>query len=626
MFWTLAKGHGRLRALLPDIPETLSGIEEIKRHRRRATATLLGAPPRPWRPLSTDLVGLASVYPIAWGATPVKSGHNIPAWRAAHAHVCDMCTPTAPHINCSYAHAINMLEFGWRPAWHRIPRSYRPPQKKPKAEHKAALDDTITSGLRRGIISKRMSPPRAACGTFVVDKHKFSGAAKVWDLSWATPVPQLYLSTLKHRTVFDYSLPCPVNDAAIKWPVRYHSLSYYLAELTPTSWIATEDLAHSYQQLPLSNDDQSRGLLCFRQLDPITGRLEYYEHHTAPWGFSPSGSAFMCVPGALKPILVDRGCTAEFYCDDGFLYGPTKAACTRQVAIFRDTCEELGIELNSKAQPPRQRQRFLGFMIDVPRQRITLAPERLLQIHVLASKCLERPMCSRTKLKRLAGIVTWASTAIVGSKARTVSLYAAGQRGHVGYVNVTPLMKEDLAWWRDVSADTARNGTRIFLKQEDVAWASIISDAGQNGLGAHTASSFAWRLLTPKEKKFNSQARELLAAELAISHLGPEFDNRVVVIGVDNMGTCAAINSGRAGSSNSDSINIVRRLGDLCFNRNIELLALWTRRTATTLADAIADSPTLADARVCFDVAMSTHSSNFEAATSSSRRTVSDCG
>lgn len=620
VFWKLAKGHGRLRALLPDLPATLAGVEEIKRHRRRATAQLLGAPPRPWRPLSTDLQGLMSVYPVAWGCTTVTSGHNIPAWRRAHAINCDTCTATAPDHRCYHAHLINMLEFGWKPAWKHTPDKFKPRLKSRSAvsaAHQATLDDTIKSGLERKIISECQTVPKASCRTFVVDKRKFSARAMVWDSSWGSP-PPLYRDSIKHRTVYDFSEPCPVNDAAVRWPVRYPSLSYYLSELSPTSWIATEDLAHSYQQLPLA-DDESRDRLSFCQRDPTTGKPAYYRHHTAPWGFAPSGSAFMCIPAALKPILAERGCIVDFYCDDTLLHGQTEQECQRQVEIFRRTCEELGIELNAKAQPPRRVQRFLGFNVDLPNQRVTLAPERLLQIRNLATECLEGPWCSRKQLKRLAGLVCWASSAIAGSRARTVSLFAAGSRRHLGKIKTTKLMREDLAWWRDLAAQPERNGTRIFLQPEDVAWATIISDAGGWGLGAHTASTFAWRLMTEEEQGFASQARELLAVELAISHLGTDFNNRVVVIGVDNVGTCSAINSGRAGNPDGDSIAIVRRIGDMCFERNIDLLALWTRRSATCLADAIADCTSLDDARACFERAMSTHSSAFDAATDTTR-------
>ena len=620
VFWKLGKGHGHLRALLIDLPEKLSGIEDIKRHRRRATAELLGAPARPWRPLSTDLEGLMSVYPVAWGPTRVTSGHNIPAWRAAHADLCESCTTTQPDPTCCHAKLINMLEFGWSPAWLYTPDAFVPRVSPPKLEHKTTLDDTITDGIRRGIISRRSSTPRTSCGTFVVDKRKFDAAAKVWDLDWSTP-PPVYQTQLKHRTVFNFSAPCPVNDAAVKWPVRFPQLSYYLANLTPDSWMATEDVKHAYQTLPLANDGVARDRLSFRQHDPMTGSPAYFSHHTGPWGFSPTGSAFMCIPAALRGILRSRGCSADFYVDDAVLSGSSETECQRQVDIFNATCKELGIELNAKSQPPRQLQRLLGFMIDIRNQRITLAPERLLQIRELATRCLTNKTCPRTWLRRLAGIVTWASMAIPGSKAHTVALHAAGRRDHLNRVTVTELMREDLVWWRDLAANPARHGTRVFLKQEDVAWATLISDAGAHALGAHTATDFAWRRMALEEQSFSSHARELLAVEMAVDQLGHDFNNRIVVIGVDNRGTCSAINSGRAGTADGNSISIIRRISDMCFERNIELLALWTRRTATCLADAIADCTSMDAARVCFHCAMSCHSTPFNAATNTTRNT-----
>ena len=77
------------------------------------------------------------------------------------------------------------------------------------------------------------------------------------------------------------------------------------------------------------------------------------------------------------------------------LTGSSEAECQRQVDIFNATCKELGIELNAKSQPPRQLQRLLGSLIDIRNQRITLAPERLLQIRELATCCLANKTCPR---------------------------------------------------------------------------------------------------------------------------------------------------------------------------------------------------------------------------------------
>lgn len=599
-----------------DLPPTMVGVEDIKRHRRKATTALLTAMPEDWRPLSTDLAGLVSAYPVAWGTTTVDSAHDIPAWRAVHSEVCN-CEALGASEECAFVRTVNMLQCGWSPAWHDFPKPFVPKVKIPRRlEHRQALDATVTDGLHRNIISECKSPPATSCGTFAVPKDKFSAGAMVWNLDMNS-APDLFVGIAKQRTVFNYSDPCPVNDAAIKWPVRFPSMSYYLSLTVPGGWIATEDMAHSYQQLPLA--ELSREHLAFRQYSPTSGAATFYQHHTAPWGFRPSGSAFMCISAALSIVLTARGCPHAFYCDDAFITGDTRADCERHVAIFRTTCRELGVELNKKARAPAQRQRFLGFIIDTVRQRITLAPERLLQIKKVAEECLSEPTCPHRKLKHLAGVVTWASKAIVGSKSRTVSLYAAGQRTGCTHIKLTEFMKADLTWWRDLAADPQRNGTRIFLNPADVPWATMISDAGASALGAHTATSFAWRPLTTAEQSFSSMGRELLGVEMALDHLGNEYNGRVVVIGVDNRGCCSAINSGRAGRADGDSIAVVRRIGDSCYSRGIELIALWTRRTATRLADAIADCPSLDAATHCFHTAVSFHSTAFEAATSTSR-------
>lgn len=621
VFWKLDIGRGHIRDLMRDLPPTTIGIEDIRRHRRKATTALLSTMPEDWRPLSTDLAGLVSAYPVAWGITAVPSSHNIPNWRAAHDEVCN-CRSLDSSGECAFTQTVNMLQYGWSPAWRHHPPPFVPRvSSSTSPEHRQALDTTIKDGLERAIISECRSPSVTSCGTFVVPKDKFSAEAMVWDLNLAN-APQLFVGIAKQRTVFNYSDPCPVNAAAIKWPVRYPNLSYYLSLTVPGGWVATEDMAHSYQQLPLA--EQSRQRLAFRQRNPTTGHPAFYEHHTAPWGFSPSGSAFMCVSAALSVVLTARGCPHAFYCDDAFITGDTKEDCERHVAIFRATCRELGVELNKKARAPAQRQRFLGFIIDTVRQCVSLAPERLLQIKTVAKECLSSPRCSRRKLKHLAGVVTWASLAIPGSKARTVSLHAAGQRAGCHRIKLTAMMKDDLRWWHDLAADPDRNGSRIFLNPADVRWATMISDAGALALGAHTATSFAWRAMTPEERSFSSKSRELLAVELALDHLGDEYNNRVVVVGVDNRGACSAINSGRAGGRDSDSIAVVRRIGDTCYVRGIELLALWTRRTATRLADAIADCASRAAAAHCFRTALSTHSSTFDAATSTSRNAPSD--
>ena len=626
LLWRLDEATARFTDIFPDVavraPRDVATVADLQRAQRFLLNRQLhpdGARRSP-APLSTDFRALANAYPMRAGAAPLPSRFVIPRWRRWHTDTCPRCTATKASDHgdpaCEGQRIIDVLERGWAMQWDGPPPPAPAPRRAQDAATQAELWRRTVELERKGRI-RAIGFSASAARPFFVAKSRFSAAAMTsaapWLLDAGTDVP-VFQPTPKLRMVFDYRRS-RANTVSRPWPIRLPTVATAALLCRPGWYCNTADLESGYTQVPLDGGSwrdptSTISRLAFTVLDP-EGVRRYFGPLRLMFGSNSAGSCFCAMSALLLDILTAvlraRGHKGSLTCyiDDWILTAPTAEEADAMLRDFLWACEQLGVTVNRDKCTKRATQRvhWLGVDIDTVRQCVALPAQRVAQIRAEATALLRlAPSCPVSRLKSFAGLITWASSVVTGSRAFTAATAAAAQRRSPA-IKLPDLVRDDLEFW--AAEGTWRGyveGVPI-LQQESMSVCSFLSDAGGAALGAHTAQRLAWRAFSESEQRLSSTTRELLAIECGLQHLCGHKRDSIVVVGCDNVAAVIAANSGRCGSAKADSIPVIRRMGRWLAERRLQLAAVWVERSHNTLADAIADASSLTDARAVFDAA-----------------------
>ena len=633
LLWRMEEATAPLTDIFPDLPARVTSVHGLQLARRHLLNTQLSRLAVAGRhtgrvaPLSTDWRGLMAAYPLQHGRTPVPSTLNVGEWRRCHRDTCEQCLRAQLRgyhfdANCPAQFLFDVFEFGWQPHFFDEIPAFTPSTSRPPRIQVAAISSAVSKLVAQGKATYLEHKPRAAARAFAVPKHKtFSTAAQLapdlWFLDPNCAVPVME-ETTEWRCVYDYRTS-GLNAVSTPWPIRLPDLEHATSRCKPGYVARTADLQAGYTHIPYAAGVGQH--LAFAVPSRTGVGVEYVAPQVVLFGLNSGGSAFCCMSAMLADLLTDllvaRGHDkGDFYVyiDDWLFTAPTVAAVDAMVEDFLDLCQRLGVQVNmDKVTPAAPVVKWLGFLLDITRQAVRLPSARVAQIRALAAQCLATPAaCPTATLRHLSGLLAWASAAVPGSRAFTVSLASLGHRQQ-RVVKLTVLAREDLHFWLQHGTRRAWDGDAVFLDTERVSFATFMSDAGASAVGAHTAAHMAWRMLLPQEIDFSSTARELLAIEAALLQLGEAWHDRVIIVMCDNTAAVVAANSGRAGAAGADSIPVVRRIAQWCFQRRVHLCAVWLDRRHNRLADAIADCADLTAARSLFTDAITVHSSAYRA-------------
>ncbi|GCA63597.1 hypothetical protein KIPB_010832 [Kipferlia bialata] len=148
----------------------------------------------------------------------------------------------------------------------------------------------------------------------------------------------------------------------------------------PGFWAIKIDLTAAYRQVALSADSA-------KWMGVLTPGGESWVPVSLCFGLSPSPAFFQIVAKTFAKVVVEALAAEEqlasqiVYLDDFLFLSRSRAALRRLVAIIKDKAELMGVLINwtKSVLEPTQRVEFLGLMLDLAANKITLTPEKAVE-------------------------------------------------------------------------------------------------------------------------------------------------------------------------------------------------------------------------------------------------------
>ena len=174
--------------------------------------------------------------------------------------------------------------------------------------------------------------------------------------------------------------------------------------------------------------------LLMRAKSPLDGKYYYFVDKCLPFGASISCAHFQKVSDAIAAIVeykTSRKVTN--YLDDYLFMAFLTFLCNREVEIFLETCEYIGMPVSpEKTVWAMTITTFLGFLIDSRNQVIGIPKEKITKainmIESVLQMCVEKPASKRKimviQLQHICGFLNFLSRAIIPGRAFTQRLYS----------------------------------------------------------------------------------------------------------------------------------------------------------------------------------------------------------
>ena len=263
-----------------------------------------------------------------------------------------------------------------------------------------------------------------------------------------------------------------------------------------------------------------------------------------------------------------------------------EAAATLKRVLF--IMRHLGIPIApEKIEGPARLIVFLGILINLDAQTVSLDEKKLESIKKLISEWLLKTHCSYSDIESLAGTLYWSTRVIRGGRTflRRV-IEAKRNRPHRGLLPVEPDIREDLQWWSRFLL--AFNGKSILPESDwtsstasstsEPRWA-LSTDACRTGFGARWNNYYLHGQWSPSQLAATQRKRgiaistlELAAIIIAVKSWGTHWQGKRITIESDNEPSVITINTGTC--KDTLMMKLTRELWYLCCVFDFEIRAV----------------------------------------------------
>ena len=423
---------------------------------------------------------------------------------------------------------------------------------------------------------------------------KDMGAAAYWSL-WESVLldPTLGICKMKKpRQVFN--LKRFLNQYLPDWPFRFPHLPEFLAYAKPGCWFAKADIKGGYYHIRMHTS--MRKYLVFR----IGKRLFTYSRLTM--GAKDSPALFCWLTGEITAILRARGVKAVMcYIDDFLICADTEAECVIALAMLKDVCAQLNIQLDEDktSKVPSQSITILGLHVDSVLGLVSMPMEKIVKTMFYAKVvdlCAQRTIpIVGDWLATLGGKTVWLSTpnpiirahtqpltglTMYGSKAK--AMYSLHKEEHA------PIL-DSVRWLLSRAAAGGLKGERIMfnaasLSSRAIAWTSDAS-------GDHGSVALKWGKVVIYTRvpvlKGSQQAylAELCGPLIAIARFGDLAPDGHNVFGHDNQGNTYLINQARVRSRLGR--DLITALYDIAYANGLSFVVYWLTRWQLRTCDEL---------------------------------------
>lgn len=351
--------------------------------------------------------------------------------------------------------------------------------------------------------------------------------------------------------------------------------------IQPGDYMAKLDLREAYFSVPVNHT--SRKFLQFRW------RNKLLQFTCLPFGLSSAPFVFTKL---LRPALAqlrEQGIRCLMYLDDMLILGKTKEELSRNYQRCRSLLISLGFILNDEKSIPGPVQviEFLGFVINSLTMTFSVTREKLSSLRSECKALLKVGEMSVRSLAKIIGIMTSVKPAILPAPLHYRGLQELKNDSlnlHHSYDSMVPLSskaKTDLEWWMEKSF--VWNSKPILPAQPSL---TLESDASNHGWGAtqvepRVSTGGVWNT---KESLLHINAKELLAAWLAIQCFAARLSNTHIHFRIDNTTAVAQINK-MGGTHSSTLCQIALNMWEWCLQRKITISAEHLPGTLNQIAD-----------------------------------------
>ena len=305
--------------------------------------------------------------------------------------------------------------------------------------------------------------------------------------------------TAKRRVITDMTYPQQksINAYIVKNGVYGIENEHTL----PTVEALADDLRHMGKGSYLSTIDVSRAYKNFVS-DPLDWPLlclmwreKYYCDLSMPFGARASSFHMQSIANCITDILCAQGIHCRMYLDDLIILSPNRELAWTQYRAAKDLLSELGLpEALDKAQPPAQRIKWLGVMIDSENMTLSIPEGKVATILHLVQEVHDKRYVSKKQLQSLLGQLLFVAKCVRPARVFVSHMLTALRNATSPRINIDDNFRADLLWflqfcteWNGVGVIPPPAPTKILLV--DACLSGIGGTDGERAYGTQLAPS-----------------------------------------------------------------------------------------------------------------------------------------
>lgn len=352
--------------------------------------------------------------------------------------------------------------------------------------------------------------------------------------------------------------------------------------LRPGDFLTKVDLKDAYYAVPIAQDQLH--LLRFRM------DRQLFEFTCLPFGLSSAPRVFTKL---LKPVVATlrrMGIRLVIYIDDMLIMARSREESQAHTHTVLDLLLRLGFAINwaKCCLGPRTQLEFLGVLVNSVTMEFALPEEKVRSIQ---RQCRELLRESSTTVRALASLIGKMNATVAAvlpaplyyrrlQHLKNRALWSStGRRVYSQTVTLDVDAQRDLEWWTHQLASW--NGRPVTATSPDLV---IQSDASNEGWGAQCSGIRTGGRWLSQERALHINAKELLAAFLALKCFAVNQRRATVCLQMDNRAAVAYVNR-RGGTASRQLLSIARQLWEWCLERRLTAQAEHLPGALNTTAD-----------------------------------------
>ena len=300
-------------------------------------------------------------------------------------------------------------------------------------------------------------------------------------------------------------------------------------------FLATIDISRAYKNF--NSDPLDWPLLCFSWKDRA------YCDVTVPFGSRASSYHMQSVAEAIVMMLAVKGIKAYMYLDDLIILSHTRGKAQADYIAARQLLAELTLpEAVEKAQPPAQRVKWLGVIIDTLEMSVSIPEDKLAQVLHQVSDITKARSITKKQLQSVLGLLLHVAKCVHPARLFVSRLLEALRAAHHNTIKVSEEMKADFRWFTEFCGQW--NGKSYIPAVQPAR--EIYVDACLSGIGATDGvRAYGGQVAPIHDGAANITELEALNVVVAVHSLVDNKDKRSHIrVHCDNMAAVQVFQSG----------------------------------------------------------------------------------